>query len=898
MNSPELITTHFEATASTHADRTAIRSVSGDITYRQLNASSNRIAHATLDACKMSPQRVALLFDQGVDSIASTLAVLKTGAAFVPLDATDGSERIYRVIEDCQPSALLTSKAYLPMAVKLAGGAFPVLAVDTIPESTPSCALQRSIPPDAAGSIFYTSGSTGIPKGVCQTQRNLRHFAMVYAKQLGVTEEDRLSFLYSPAFSASNMDIFSSLLSGATLFPYDIRKRGTAGLADWIDAMKITVLHAVPTVFRHLAQSLPNGRKLATIRAIDLGGEAVYPSDVELFRDHFRSDAWFINHLAATEASVIAQYRIDRSDSEGHSTIPVGYPAEGMRVRIIRTDGTEATDGEPGEILLSSPYLCTGYFRRPELNDQVFGDDSEEPGSRTMRSGDLGYWDARHRLCFLGRNDHREKVRGHSVDLSEVEAALGAREDVRDVAVVLDRSPQRDEGGQLVMIVARKPGYHPNPGDLRETLKRKLPDYMMPARYLVLDQMPTTTSGKIDRQELKSLAAQAMPVVASSERRLNEVESKVAELFVSILNLPSVGPSDHFFALGGDSLRATQLHLRLEEVFMKPLALESVLLDPTVQGIAAAVAPATIPIGASLESVATDNSKDSGGTTAASGASRSARTLPPVLVPLRDTGSRIPLFLVHGRLGQAFVSLHFLRSLEEDQPVYSFQAVGLDRKRGEHRSIPKIAATYIQAMRSIQPSGPYSVGSLCNGAAIATEMARQLKLEGEQVTPLLLLDPPDIQRRKRFKLRRFLRQAFPIYLDRFLRIFMKRQSEMKARKFFLSREETSKADDAFIQAALQSSDFLQIALLKHFPPSHEDLVLRICSEDRQDCVGNPDRLRGSLFQGEVKSFVVGETHRDVLAPGNERFSEALRECMEVIYRHQQMHSLTSEPKES
>lgn len=176
------------------------------------------------------------------------------------------------------------------------------------------------------------------------------------------------------------------------------------------------------------------------------------------------------------------------------------------------------------------------------------------------------------------------------------------------------------------------------------------------------------------------------------------------------------------------------------------------------------------------------------------------------------------------------------------------------------------------------------------------EMARQLKHEGEQVTPLLMLDPPHLW--KRFKIRRFLKQAFRIYLDRFLRIFMKRQSEVKARKFFSSREETSQVDDAFIQAALQCSDFLQIASLKYLPTSHKDLVLRICSEDRRDWLGNSDISRHSIFQGEVKSFVVGETHRDVLAPGNERFSEALRECMEVIYRHQQMHSLTSEPKES
>jgi amino acid adenylation domain-containing protein len=887
MNPSKLIATQFEVITGKHADNVAIHTAHGDITYRELDRTSNRIAHAILNACKSFPERVCLLFDQGADSIASTLAVLKLGAVFIPLDAADGSDRIHKLIDDCEPSALLTTTNHENLARKLSAGSVPVLCVDALDEGLSNDAPRVTIEADAMGSIFYTSGSTGIPKGVCQLQRNLLHFATVYGKELEVSSDDRLSLLYSPAFSASNMDVFSSLLNGATLCPYDIRKRGTAGLADWIDATGITVLHAVPTVFRHLAKGLAAGRKLLGVRAIDLGGEAVYPSDVDLFREHFRDDALFVNHLAATEASVIAQHRIAASEAHGHAMITVGFPAEGMRIRIVRPDGADTLASEPGEIVLSSPYISPGYFRRPELNAQLFSEDVQHPGSRTMRSGDIGYWDAEKRLCFLGRIDHRVKVRGHSVDLSEVETALGGRNDVRDVVVVLDSDDETNESGQLVMIVAKAPGCEPHAGDLRDHLKQKLPDYMMPARYLVLEELPSTTSGKVDRQEIKKIAKLATPVVQQSESEsLDKEERFVAELFCSILNVPSVGKSDHFFALGGDSLRATQLHLRLEEHFQTPIALESLLLDPTVQGIANAIRPLAT----------TAETPDDLAT------KPTLRELPAVLVPLRETGlretglretglretgSKPPMFIVHGRIGQAFVSLDFLNILDKDQPVYSFQASGLDQQRGDFRTIPSIASAYISAMRSIQPSGPYVVAALCIGHRIAIEIVRQLHKEGQHVCPLLLLDSPMHKIYGTFSvartLRRFKANWNYRFSDRVQNGFLRNlKKHVKDGTNAVQLEDTKAVQDAWRVSLL-----LEVALLKSPDPVHREMVLWIGSEERMKLISKAEADKTLNVHGELQRFLVADRHGDVLAPGNTRFAEALRTCMEIIYRDQQ-----------
>ena len=880
MPPPDLIATRFEKVAEKYADHIAIRTAHSDITYRELDRTSNRIAHAIMKACESSPERIGLLFEQGAESIISTLAVLKLGATFIPLDAADSSDRIYKVIADCEPSALLTTKSHEQLANKLADGRIPVICVDSPAlqlsgsESFSGESLQIAIPADALGSIFYTSGSTGIPKGVCQLQRNLFHFATVYGKELGVKSEDRLSLLYSPAFSASNMDVFSSLLNGAMLCPYDIRKRGTAGLADWIDTMGITVLHAVPTVYRHLTKGLSAGRKLLGIRAIDLGGEAVYPSDVELFREHFRSDAILINHLAATEASVIAQHRIDVSEAQGHAMITVGYPAEGMRIRIIRPDGIETAADEPGEIVLSSPFISPGFFRRPELNAQLFGEDTEHAGSRTMRSGDIGFWDPQRRLCFLGRLDHRVKVRGHSVDLSEVESAMGGRNDIRDVVVVLDSNDEANDSAQLVMIVAKVPGCEPHPADLRDHLKQKLPDYMIPARYLVLDELPSTTSGKVDRQEIQKLAVLASPVVQENgSQTLDELETLIAGLFCAILNVPNAGKSDHFFALGGDSLRATQLHLRLEEHFQTPIALESLLIDPTVQGIADSLRP----LAAAEEQSATPT------------ATPSLRVLPPVLFPLRETGSKIPMFIVHGRIGQAFVSLDFLKNLDKEQPVYSFQAGGLKQGSDECRSLPNIAAAYISAMRSIQPKGPYVIACLCIGHRIAIEMVKQLRESGEHACPLLFLDSPLHNLYGTFSLPRTARWIKAQWNYRFSsRVKPKFLRNLK--KHVKDGTNTIQLDDAqSVQDAWRVALMLEIVLLKSRDPMHRELVLWIGSKERLELINKAEANNTLNIHGEIRKFLVADRHGNVLAPGNTQFAEALRTCMEIIYRDQQSH---------
>ena len=858
MISPHSIPARFEDIAARHPARVAILTAGRQITYQQLNADANRLAHAIGLVQGTGRGRVALLFEQGADAIMATFGTLKTGHAFVPLDAADGSDRTKGMILDCAPLAIVTDKDHLAAAKELAATDIPVICVEELPAGLSAQNPGVAIPPETPAYIFYTSGSTGKPKGVCQNHRNVLHFVGVYSNSLAISAEDRLTLLYSPAFSASNMDVFGALLNGATLFPYDIRKRGTAALADWLSDQAITILHAVPTVFRHLARSLEAGRKFATIRGIDLGGESMVPDDIELHRRHFRADCLFINHLAATEASVIAQYAIAVNATYAGAMLPVGKAAPGMKIRIVRPDGSDAAVGENGDILLSSPYLSPGYWQRPDLDAMAFGIDPEDPDRRTYRSGDIGHLGEDGLLYFLGRKDHRVKVRGHTVDPSEVEAAIRACAEVRDAAVVVRKIGESDQAEQLTAFLAGDCALNSQLDELRGQLRERLPAYMIPAEFIVLESLPSIGSGKLDRVTMSGMTQREIRESKTYEAPVGHHENLVATLFSKLLNQQRVGRHDDFFLLGGDSLKATLLHVQLEDRIQRRIPLEKLFRDPSVQGIAGLIA--------TIETAGDPPS-----------------TGDAVLVALRETGHQPSLFLVHGAKGQAFVSPHFLTILGDDQPVYAFQANGLDRSRKGHASIHNMAREYILALRQVQPGGPYLVGSLCIGYVVAIEIARQLNAAGEKVGPLLLIDPP-VQSIMDYGLRKRVGRIARNGLRKLLMPFTSEQrfTRLIAKRVRQGRMNLDTSSTRSVRAALRAALDFEIALLKYRLPEYKGEVFVLGSGERWE--KNPKVTAGSIHHkitGGRQIFPIGEKHGEVHDVTNELFAIQLRKAMQL-----------------
>jgi amino acid adenylation domain-containing protein len=832
----ESIGGHFARVVAHDPQKIAIDGPGIQVRFADLDFASRSIAGWLIAAHAHSPGRVALLFDDPAVAIGAMLGVLRAGHSYVILDARDPAARLRFIVNDCDPFILLTDEAHLGQAHGLVPSGCDVVCVTSLPPLAPEISLPV-VSADATTYLFYTSGSTGRPKGVCQTHRNLLHFIRCYAAKLHISDADRLSLLFSLSFSASNMHIYSALLSGAAICPYDTRKSGVVPLADWLDTQRVSILHTVPTVLRRLAAGLDAQRVFRTLRAIDAGGEALFENDVRLWRQHLPAQAILVNHLGATEANVIAQHIVDRESAGGESpVVPVGRSPEGVRVTIRRADGTEAAVDEVGEITVSSPYLSPGYWRRPRLNAAAFADDPDRPGWRVLRSGDLGRMTAAHELVFLGRRGSRVKLRGQSVDLHEVEAGLRQCKEVTDAVALAPMSGDRREAERLIAYVVANAAANKSPRRLRLELAAHLPDYMLPSAFVFMDALPRTATGKIDRRALSQMQPPSVAPLETFEPPRDELEARIAAAFEKILQHRPVGRGDDFFLTGGDSMSIVELNILLVNLFGS--SVPGVFQDTTVAGIA--------------ETIRRHEARPS-----------EDRRLMPVLLPRRIEGTPPILFLVHGRRGQAHVGTRLLDSICPEQPLCVFQARGVDGIQEPHQTVGAMAADYVAAMMSVQPQGPYFIGGLCSGGYVALKMAHILRSLGEEVGPIILVDPPvpPLTARDAAKNLRTLGAG--------LRALQRR-----------GNIEIDFQDPNRRKGAIQVATSFERALVQDRPIPYGGPVYLLASREKLTPAGwgSPEKLK-LHFSGSVQCFEVGERHVEILDANNEDFARHLAHCV-------------------
>ena len=566
----------FEKQAAAHPDRIAIRSGGRSMTYAELNAAANRLGRAILHAAG-DADRVVLLFEQGGPVIVAVLAVLKAGKTYVPLDPGYPAARLAELVEDSEAGLILTDDAHLEGAKMLASGrSLPVLSSDAVDPSDRGDDLGMRVAPDAIAYMLYTSGSTGRPKGVVQKHRNLLHFVRTYTNSCRITPDDRIAWLHSITFSASNMNVYPALLNGAAVYPHDVKRRGVDGLAELLMGERITVCQCVPTVFRHFLSGLTGEERFPDLRVFELGGEPVYRRDVELFRARVGTHCVLVNRLAFTEASVAAQYFITAETELPASAVPVGRPAEGMEILVLGEDGREAGREEVGEIALRSHHLSPGYWRRPDLTAKAF---TNGGGPRTYRTGDMGRIRADGLLEYAGRKDFRVKVRGYTIEVAEVEAALLEIGGVKS-AVVVAREDHR--GDQRLVAYLVPAGVAPTPDELRTRLGDRLPDFMVPSAFMVLDAFPLTSTGKLDRLALPAPDLTQVEAAGGYAAPRTDTEAKVAAIWAEVFALDRVGIHDDFFALGGHSLLAGRIAARIRQAYGVELSLGALFDAPTV----------------------------------------------------------------------------------------------------------------------------------------------------------------------------------------------------------------------------------------------------------------------------------------------------------------------------
>jgi len=693
-----------EITGQWSADQIAIAGTEGDLSYGELGRLSDAIAQALILRRGLRPEPVAVLLEHGSPAPAAMLGVLKAGKFFVFLDPSYPVDRNHYVLEDSEAAVVIVSEATLPLSSSLGITQDRLLNLDEARSRSATDYRRVRSAPDDLAYVLYTSGSTGQPKGVMRTHRGLLHNVVRGSTTRQVSSTDRIALLFSYSFSAAIGNVFTSLLNGATLLPFNLKEQGAAALADWLIDREITQFHTVPTVFRHFLDSLSTDRIFPQLRLIQLGGETMFGTDVERFRQQFGDRCLLVVGMGTSETGHIFEFRIDAHTECPTGVLPVGYAVKGTEVLLLDAHGQPVGTGEVGEIAVRGNFVSPGYWRRPELTAKKFRSEPGRGNARTYLTGDLGRMLRDGCVFHLGRNDARVRIRGQSVEIPELEAALLLVPGVREAAVTVQETGTREP--RLVACIVPSKGAKMRAATVRETIGERLPAYMVPSAFVMLDALPLLPNGKIDRQALLAFG-QTRSRDEHYRAPRTAIEAWLTRTWSDALGIERVGIGDNFFDLGGHSLQAMRLLVRIEKTFGKRLPITTLFEAPTVEKFAVVL-----------------NQRPEG-------------SAPATLVALQPGGSKPPFFWIHGEDSNAFLP----RYLGQDQPVYGLLEQSWDGRPARYTTVEDIAAHHIRNISAVQPHGPYFLGGYCFGGILAFEIAQQLQKQGEEVGFLAMVDP-------------------------------------------------------------------------------------------------------------------------------------------------------------
>jgi amino acid adenylation domain-containing protein len=568
--SDDTIGARFRRAAARVATKTAVRSDALSLTYAELDALADRVMRRVLASTGGANVPVVLLCGHGPLAVAGILGVLKAGAAYVALDPTFPARRNRLVLEDSGTPLLFTDRANLEAAAELAMEGLEVAMLG--PDMRDERCAAPAIAPDRIATIVYTSGSTGRPKGVVHSHRTLLEVARRYTNSLGIGPEDRQLLVSSLGVTASLGNLFSALLAGATLLPFDLKKRDFRTLSGWIRQERATVYHSVASVFRHWCRELTGGAPFPDLRLVRLGGDLAYAGDFELFRRHF-PHALLVNGYGCSEMSSVFHYILDADSDCVEPMIPVGYPCDGVEAYLEpRDDGTSG-----GEIVLAGEHLALGYWGRPDLTERAFVADGP---LRTYRTGDLGSLSSEGCLLHAGRVDSQVKLNGFRVETADVEATLRASQLVADAAVVVEPASARERRLIAFVVFADE---HATVAALEAYLRDRLPAHMIPAAVMPVDRLPWTPNGKLDRAALAQWSVPQPPPDAPLEGD----EAMIYRIWSRVLETDAFGIDDNFFQLGGTSLHVYRILGEIQSVYGVRPQLRTWWERPTVRALAA-----------------------------------------------------------------------------------------------------------------------------------------------------------------------------------------------------------------------------------------------------------------------------------------------------------------------
>ena len=580
----------FEQQVREFGDRLAIEWPGGSYTFSSLNRTANRLARTIVAARGTSTEPVALLFDHGGEVLAAILAVLKAGKFYVVLDPTYPPDRLKYILDDSGAKAIVAGANHVEHARQLCANAIELVDFDAVDPGLSDTDLDAHPAPQSLAMILYTSGSTGRPKGVMHTHRNVLVDVRNFTNDWRITARDRWLLYTSIGFANSVRTIYCSLLNGASLFPFDMKKHGFRELTAWLRDKRITIVRAVPTFFRTFMASVGESVRFPDIRILGIGGEPMLHADLGYFNRHFSPDCVLAHAFGPTECLTVCRALVPHGTPIAEGKLPMGFTLRDKDVRLLDESGREVSDGEVGEIAVTSRYISPGYWRDPERTRATFLPDPDGGEARTYLTGDMGVREPDGCLIHVGRRDFQVKVRGYRIDVSEIENALRAVPGIRDVVVV---GREMDPGVQaLIAYFVASPGASMPVSDLRRHLGQALPDYMIPSVFVAMDAIPQTPNGKADRLRLPLPARdrrdEDVPLTAPG----TAIESELVAMWAAVLGLERVGTDDRFLNLGGDSLQAAAIVSRVSARYGLDMKMRVLFDSGTVAEMAKAVADA------------------------------------------------------------------------------------------------------------------------------------------------------------------------------------------------------------------------------------------------------------------------------------------------------------------
>ncbi len=760
----------FEIQVERTPDAIAVLFENTQLTYQQLNQRANQLAHYLISLGVGTQDLIGICLERSLEMLVGLLGILKAGAAYVPLDPGYPSERLAFILADTQTPIILTQEK---LVTSLQAHSGQVVCLDSDWEVIAQNCQENPVCKTTSEHliyVIYTSGSTGQPKGVMIPHRGIYNQLFWRQKTFELTTADKVLQNISFSFDPSVWQIFWPLCFGAKLvLARPGGNQDTSYLVKLIIKEQITVIALVPSLLRVLLEE-EEITNCQCLRHITCGGEALPVELIERFFARLNLDHVLHNCYGPTEASIDATFWTCQRQTN-YTTAPIGRPIAGTEIYILDENLQPVPTGESGELHIGGIGLAQGYLNRPELTEEKFIPNpffsrSQESGvsspgerrknkeenffptssSRLYKTGDLARYLPDGNIEFLGRIDYQVKIRGFRIELGEIEVVLNQHPGLQQ-GIVIAREDIPGEK-RLVAYVVAKPEQIPSEADslrgaaiLRNFLQTQLPDYMVPAAYIFLENMPLNPSGKIDRRALPVPKTSDFGCATSFVPPRNEIEQQLTQIWEKVLGIQPIGIHDDFFALGGHSLLAVDLFSEIEKIFAKNLPLSTLFQSGTIESLAEIIHPRE-------DVVITDKSRSSWSS----------------LVAIQPNGSKPPFFCVHGLGGEILCFQKLALYLGTEQPFYGLQPQGLDGKHPPYQRLEDMASHYIREIQTLQPQGPYYLGGYSFGGVVAFEMARQLREQGEKVQILVILDTclPGYSERSPFLKRIFL------HLDNFV----------------------------------------------------------------------------------------------------------------------------------